>query len=162
MEKDKKEQVMIISYTFILGFPKHLKPTLIIISLNRGSKWDSQLSVLPKVILQLANSNKNPISLISVSCPLILSYRFCVWQGKEMGRMIFLVPPAPPSLVNPLKLIIDCIWISFPSHLFYSGRILAGWEVRMTSSSLAVLLCHSHSSSSFQPLKKHVSPHKCC
>lgn len=126
---------MIISYTFILGFPKYLKPSLITISLNRWSKWDSQLSAFPKVILQLASiAIKIQYTwLVSTAYP-SSPHWFCAWWGTEMRRMLFFIFPTPPSCsASPLLLIIGCISTSFPSNHFRSGRILASWEVRMTS-----------------------------
>lgn len=133
--KRNKEQVTMISYAFISGFPKHLKPRLIIISLNRRSKWDTQLSVPPKVILQLANiAIKIQYTWLVSPASSCSGHRFHVPCRKETGRMIFWVCPTLLSCsVAPLLLTVDCISTSFHSHRFCSGRILADWEVRRRS-----------------------------
>lgn len=95
--KRKKEQVMIISYTSILGFPKYLKPSLIIISLNRWSKRDSQLSAASQGHTPACqHSDKNPIHLISVRCLLTLSALIsCTMRrGDKQGDLLRLSNPA--------------------------------------------------------------------
>lgn len=115
--KRNKEQVTMISYAFISGFPKHLKPRLIIISLNRRSKWDTQLSVPPKVILQLANiAIKNPIYLISVPCLLMLwaSIPCTTQKGDGQDDLLGLSHPAVLLSGSPF---IDC-WLHLDKFPF--------------------------------------------
>lgn len=132
--KRNKEQVTMISYAFISGFPKHLKPSLIIISLNRRSKWDSQLRVLPKVILQLANiAIKIQYTWLVSPASSCSGHQFNAPCRKETGRMIWVCPTQLSCSVAPLLLTVDCIPTSFHSHRFCSGRILAGGEVRRRS-----------------------------
>lgn len=124
-----------ISYTFILRFPKHLKPSLITISSSPRRKYDSQLRVLPKVILQLANiAIKIQYTWLVSAAHSSSWFRSQAWCAKEMDRMIFLVLPTSPSCsVAPLLFSVNYISTSFPSHHLGSGRVLAGWEVRMGS-----------------------------
>jgi len=124
-----------ISYTFILRFPKHLKPSLITISSSRRSKWDSQLCVLPKVVFQLANiAIKIQYTWLVSAAHSTSQHRFWAWCAREMGRMIFSVFPTSPSYsVASLLFSLDCISTSFPSHHVRSGRILSGSGVRMRS-----------------------------
>lgn len=157
---------MILSYTFILRLPKHLKPSLITISSSRRSKWDSQLSVLPKVILQLANiAIKIQYSWLVSALHSSSRHWFRVWFGKEMGRVIFLVFPTSPSCsVVPLLSFVDSVsqQAFFPSSCRCWGRILASWEVRMRSMFLAALCCHFVSLLCFPHLlRKNRSPHRC-